>query len=170
MNPPPQDCPDTAQGLQESIGSQILAAIDTSSTTVQAKREAVSQDIDLLRVDLRKVVRCSMATEEDVSKMQREVALMLAELNALVTRTNRSKREPKTQKVGPAVVSSASLASRSRWRDENEDHDLEVWGTMPETLFDMDLEERESTDTSWGQVNETPKGVEERDNTEIESN
>ena len=66
-------------GLQEHQGRtdvQILAAIEKSSANVQANIEMILQDVNLLRVDLRKVAERSLATEQNVNKLQIEMAAL----------------------------------------------------------------------------------------------
>ncbi|KAJ1191150.1 hypothetical protein NDU88_000466 [Pleurodeles waltl] len=72
----PKDHMEGQQKMQCPISAQIQDAIEVSSAMMQANLEAVSLDTDLLWVDLCEIVERSLATEQDVTKLQEEVTTL----------------------------------------------------------------------------------------------
>ncbi|KAJ1205705.1 hypothetical protein NDU88_001133 [Pleurodeles waltl] len=73
------------QDLQGPTVAQILAAIEASSPAVQVKIEAIALDVNLLRSDVCKVLKRSVAIERHVSDLHEEMRTLKATVVAIET-------------------------------------------------------------------------------------
>ena len=71
---------------QGPTGTRILAAIEALSTKMQTKIGEVTQEVNLLRAELRKVAERSLTTEQDVTKLKEELAALKTTVTELTCR------------------------------------------------------------------------------------
>ena len=74
---------------QGPTGAQILEAIEKLSAKMQTKIGEVTQEVNLLRNDLKKVSERTISTEQDVTRLKEEVASLKTTISDLVDRTTR---------------------------------------------------------------------------------
>ncbi|KAJ1091711.1 hypothetical protein NDU88_004828 [Pleurodeles waltl] len=78
--------PDHDTGLhepQDPTGAQILAAIEATGVGLRTQTVTVSTEMNLLRVDLRKLAERYLETEQQVHKLQEEVAGLCSAVSIL---------------------------------------------------------------------------------------
>ncbi|KAJ1143582.1 hypothetical protein NDU88_009889 [Pleurodeles waltl] len=100
-----KDSPGPSEKGAEPTGTQILAAIESSSRATQTQIAAIAADVNLLRADLRVVVERSVATEQKVACMQSDVDTKASVPSSKLKRAN-WKRMSRMQRVRTAAGNS----------------------------------------------------------------
>lgn len=74
-------------GSPEQSQAELLAAINGSRTVLETKIEALSIDVNLLRIDLRKVADKVEMAESNITELQGEVTVLKQQMAQMTTAT-----------------------------------------------------------------------------------